>query len=72
MGSKNVDAPRRSDSKSRSKKSDAADISKSGPNRHPKLSTKKSAKSTDPGPMRGSGVQRTSSIPRTGMHGGKH
>lgn len=67
MGTKNVDAPRRPDTKKRAKKFDAADVPKSGPNRNPKLTAKKSAKSEQPGSMRESGaISRTSFIKRTG------
>jgi hypothetical protein len=69
---KNVDAPRRPDSKKRAAKTDATDVPKSGPNRHPKLSKKKSAKSENPGSMRESGaITRTSFIARTGKSGAR-
>jgi hypothetical protein len=69
---KNVDAPKRPDTKKRADKTDAVAIPKSGPNRNPKLTKKKSAKSENPGSMRESGaISRTSFIARTGKSGGR-
>ena len=71
MSTKNVDAPRRPDTKSRMAKSDAVDVAKSGPNRNPKLTKKKSAKSR-PDDMRESGaITRTSFIARSGKTGAR-
>jgi hypothetical protein len=69
MAFKNVDAPRRPDTKTRTKKSDAVDIPKSGPNRNPKLTTKKSATS-QPDTLRESGVTRWYGAPRTNIKSG--